>query len=234
MSTKHFILKWIPWRQKSSPSPLLLKKLRVCKINDLKNRSRRNNIVIWGAPEGMESQDCVSFIKTCWETPIPSRGPIVLGICQQTPTAQESPVQYMLDSNSYLCKDAAKKKLISVFKANTYNAGGVKGARLYMSDDYSHKVQQMRKEKMPLLKELQNKGAKAFLIYPGYYQDLWLCRSSGWPIELWNWPITFKSINSQASSYGQKNNNKEKQKSHLWTSHFDLIDLCFWWHMERS
>ena len=142
------------------------------KIDDLENRSRRNNLVIWGAPEGIESQDCISFIHNLLGEDGHSSTTIQRahrsGYLSSKPGSKpnKKPRPIHIGFSSYLAKVDAKKKLISVFKESTYSAGGVKDARLYVSDDFSRKVQQMRKDKMPLLKELRSKGTQAFMIYP--------------------------------------------------------------------
>ena len=60
--------------------------------------------------------------------------------------------------HTHTAKETAKKSLIHHFKES--------GEKLFISDDYSRKIQAMRKEKLPQLKESRKQGKNGFLIYP--------------------------------------------------------------------
>lgn len=133
------------------------------KIDDLENRSRRNNVVIWGAPEGAEKGDCLGYVEDLLAG---AAGPKAVQRAHRSgqPAAAKKdrgkPRPIHVGFSTYREKEAARKKLIEVFKEKT------EGVKMYVADDYSKRVQLMRREKLPKLKELRAKGIKAFFVYP--------------------------------------------------------------------
>ena len=65
--------------------------------------------------------------------------------------------------SSYIAKEKSKKSLRELFKSKKF---GPNDTSFFASDDYSRKVQQLRKEKIPELKRLRKEGKRAYLAYP--------------------------------------------------------------------
>ena len=136
------------------------------KIDDLENRSRRNNVVIWGAPEGSEkgARDCVQFVEDLLADAV---GPGAVQRAHRSgrpPSAADNgrgkPRPIHVGFASYREKEAARRKLIEVFKEKP------EGVKMFVADDYSKRIQQMRRDNLPKLKELRARGIKAFFVYP--------------------------------------------------------------------
>ena len=141
------------------------------KIDELENRSRRNNVVIYNVPEGSEpGADCVKFVSN------------LLAVCKLTATIQRAhrtgakpptdsatnprprsrPRPIHIAFSSYIEKEKCRKGLASHFKDHTFGDN----TKFFVSDDYSRRVLQMRKEKLPELIKLRNEGKFAYMVYP--------------------------------------------------------------------
>lgn len=123
------------------------------KIDDLENRSRRNNLVFHGVPEspGEKCQETVellldfagissdkSSIERCHRTPSGSAS---------TGSSKDKPRNIHVAFTSYVAKEKVRKACISKLKVNTF-----KGVKIYVSEDFSKRVIQKRKNKLDHLK----------------------------------------------------------------------------------
>ena len=54
-----------------------------------------------------------------------------------------------------------RKALLELFKQKKFGS-----AKLFVSNDFSRKVQQLRKEQMPEIRRLRDQGINPFLTYP--------------------------------------------------------------------
>ena len=145
-------------------------------IDDLENRSRRNNIVLYNVPEKMEGPDCAQFVLKLVATArghgaeggIPAviqrahrSGRLVEATTSSGVKARPRPIH--VGFSSYLEKEKCRKVLLEFFKKEKF---GPQEVRLFVSDDYSQKVRRLRKEKLPELVRLRKEGKQAFFVYP--------------------------------------------------------------------
>ena len=147
------------------------------KINELENRGRRNNIVLFNIPEDMEGSDCAAFVKGLLAEA--TSDPVVLRSADEIQRAHRTgkkssattpsrgqkarPRPIHVGYSSYIAKEKSKKSLRELFKSKKF---GPNDTSFFASDDYSRKVQQLRKEKIPELKRLRKEGKRAYLAYP--------------------------------------------------------------------
>ena len=137
------------------------------KVDELENRSRRNNIVLFNVPEHSEGDDCIAFVKNLLKD---AGCPEVKDAIQRAhrsgrPSREENPRPrpVHVGFSTYVSKEKARKSLIEFFKGK-----GKKDqhAKFFVSHDYSRRVQQMRREKLPMLKKLKEEGKNVFMVYP--------------------------------------------------------------------
>ena len=141
------------------------------KIDDLENRSRRNNLVIYGVPEVSQAQeDCnktvnelfefvgLDNIENIWES---------VSRCHRTPTRKPQDLQdtkprmIHIGFASFNVREKVRKACLAKFKTSEY-----KGRKIFVSDDLSKRVLQQRKVKMPVFQKLKKEGKKPFFTYP--------------------------------------------------------------------
>lgn len=144
----------------------------VSKLDDLENRSRRNNLVFHGIPEsrGENTQKLVEnlfhdFVGVQPSSDVPK---ISIERCHRTPTvvradsqAAKSPRVIHVAFSTYAGKEFVRKACIAKFKQNTYQ-----GHKIYVSEDFSKRVAELRRGKLDQLKNLKREGKKAFFMYP--------------------------------------------------------------------
>ena len=140
-------------------------KQTILKLDDLENRNRRNNIVIFNLPEGSEGPSCIDFIKTmlnddCGLQPSIQRAHRSGVFHREAQKPRPIHVGFAL----YPEKETCRKALVELFKKKKFGAS--RSVRLFVSNDFSKKVQQMRREKIPELRRLKEQGHQAFLVYP--------------------------------------------------------------------
>jgi len=142
------------------------------KIDDLENRSRRCNLVIFNVPEKAEGQNCTKFvcdlIKQSGVTTINEMhsiqrahrtGKINLSGNDHDGTSKPRPIH--IGFTFFQEKELCRRMLAELFKQQK-----IGNAKLFVANDYSAKVQQMRREKLPELRKLRAEGKAAFLVYP--------------------------------------------------------------------
>ena len=152
------------------------------KIDDLENRSRRNNLVLYGVPEGFEGNgsDCVGLVKNLLQQAGVAPQDVIQRAHRsgriQDASKDSSNTQNLTSSqerrprpihtafSSFVDKERSRKALVALFKQKKF--GPKSTLKFYVSDDYSRKVQKMRKEKLPELRRLREEGKKAYMIYP--------------------------------------------------------------------
>ena len=140
------------------------------KLDDIENRARRNNIVIYGVPDTGErenTRDVPQHILTDFVGVHPE---IVNKIQQghRTPSfpspgmdITQKPRMIHVSFSSYLDKELVRKQCIAKFKNQEFQ-----GRKLFVSDDFSKKIIEKRKKKMQTFKNLQKEGKKPFFIFP--------------------------------------------------------------------
>ena len=140
------------------------------KIDDLENRSRRNNLVLYNVPEKTETNpsECIDFMKKLSKDFIKIKeGDIpVFQRAHRTPTGppraqQNKPRPIHIQFASFQDKIAFRKSAVALFKTTTFN-----GWKLFIQDDLSVRIQKNRKELVPTLKKLREEGKRPFFVYP--------------------------------------------------------------------
>ncbi len=139
------------------------------KIDDLENRGRRNNLVLYNVPEGVEPNpnDCINFMNKLSKDFIKIEPASVPEFqrAHRTPTGpsreQGRPRPIHIQFPTFQSKLAFRKAAVSMFKTTTFN-----GAKLFIQDDLSARVQKKRKELVPAMKKLREEGKRPFFIYP--------------------------------------------------------------------
>ena len=157
------------------------------KLDDIENRSRRNNLVIFGIPEGKEGkkEDCADIMKEFFlfagvhaddvaqmervhRTPtyLPQKSTKSIG---QEGSATSSPRRIHVSFNSYNAKERVRKACIEKLKATK----SYKGKKVFVAEDLSKRVLRLRKEKSPRLRKLKDEGKRPFFAYPArlFYRD---------------------------------------------------------------
>ena len=153
----------------------LTKKMEL-KLDDLENRSRRNNLILFGVPEpaGMRNENCmevVSDLLTDFVGVDPGTVKASLQRCHRTPTFKPvdsdgglgSPKPRMIHMSfaTFTAREEVRKQCIAKFKNEEFN-----GRKVFVAEDLSKKVQLKRKAKMDAFKKLQKEGKKPFFTFP--------------------------------------------------------------------
>ena len=140
------------------------------KIDDLENRSRRNNLVFYGIPEkvGLGYENCVDTLSGILRDFVGLNEDDLKTIerCHRTPTHRTDaddtkPRIVHVAFSSFVAKQKVRKACIDKFKTHDYN-----GRKIYVSDDFSRRILQLRKNKMTTFKKLQKENKKPFFVYP--------------------------------------------------------------------
>ena len=138
----------------------------VCKLDDLENRSRRNNLVFYGVPE--EKTDTSAVIKEVLEdfVGLPS-GDYNIERCHRTPTVNrgnpelDKPRMIHVCFTTYSAKEKVRKACIQKFRSAQF-----KEKKLFVSEDFSKRILALRKNKMDAFKKLRSEGKKPFFMFP--------------------------------------------------------------------
>ena len=143
------------------------------KIDDLENRSRRNNIVIFNLPEGTEGVDCTKYLSDLLNKECKIQN---CGIQRAHRTGKPNPAPNNASNGNaqsskprpihvgfglYQDKELCRKALADLFRSKK-----IEDSKLYVANDFSQKVLQLRKAKLPQLRKLKNEGKNAFFVYP--------------------------------------------------------------------
>ena len=136
-------------------------------MDDIENRNRRNNIVLFNVPEKSEGADCAKFVHNLLnEAGCPDVRDAVQRAHRSGRLSREQnprPRPIHVGFSTYLAKEEARKSLIEFFKNKKKTDNQT---RLFVSDDFSRRVQALRKEKLPQLINLKKEGKIAFMVYP--------------------------------------------------------------------
>ena len=141
------------------------------KLDELENRSRRNNLVIFGIPEPENPsprEDCRKTVSEFFKfVGLTDEDMVSIERCHRTPTHRNEasqrgkPRMIHVGFNSYLAKEKARKVAIQKLKSTQY-----KGGKIFVAEDLSRHVQELRKKKMERFKQLKTEGKKPFFAYP--------------------------------------------------------------------
>lgn len=140
------------------------------RIDDLENRSRRNNIVIYNLPEGdKEENSTMQVVKQFLQI---AKVDVDIERCtsrvHRTPTyrsnrhdAQQRPRPVHVGFNLYRDKERVKRELIRFVSSKDERK-----RKIFISDDLSKRVLERRKAQMSSFKALKEKGLKPFFLFP--------------------------------------------------------------------
>ena len=142
------------------------------KLDDLENRSKRNNIVIWNVPEGAEEDSsCRVIVSNVLSNHLQLEGDLEIMRAHQTNIRRQSTTEdtasplprpihvYLL---RYTDKQYILRKAASALKDNPFLE-----ANLYISDDVSKKVRDDRKKlKETHINEIRSRGEVDFAYIP--------------------------------------------------------------------
>ena len=144
------------------------------KLDDLENRGRRNNLVLHGVPEKAKEnclevvQDFISnfvgvqssnyAIERCHRTPTTK----VLREGLESETERVKPRIIHIAFSTYVAKEEIRRACIAKLKKESRFRGG----KVSVSEDFSRRILQLRRERMDDFKRLKEEGKKPFFIYP--------------------------------------------------------------------
>lgn len=149
------------------------KEILLEKIDDLENRSRRNNLVLYGIAEPTRGHEDVNkTVKEIFDfVGVEANMLDSITRCHRTPThkphqdqlsqTQSKPRVIHIGFSTYNAREHVRKACLNKFKAAEY-----KGRKAFVSDDLSKRVLQQRKAKMEIFKRLKGEGKKPFFTYP--------------------------------------------------------------------
>ncbi|XP_071488643.1 uncharacterized protein [Diadema antillarum] len=144
----------------------------VSKLDDLENRSRRNNLVFHGIAESPK-ENCYNLITKELLVDFIGLSPNNFKVerCHRTPgshtttapgtNAGPRPRIIHVAFSSYLEKEHVRKACVEKFRANKFKDG-----KIFVSDDFSKRVLNKRKEKMDTFRRLKEEGKRPFFLYP--------------------------------------------------------------------
>ncbi len=148
----------------------------VSKLDDLENRSRRNNLVIFGLKEPGGKEDCSKTVNDFLKFAGANQDDLHnVQKCHRTPTQKQGnesnkPRMIHLAFQSFVSKEHIRKLCIQKLKncQSTYQ-----GRKVYVSEDLSARVRSLRQNKMEAFQNLKREGKKPFFTYPAYlrYRD---------------------------------------------------------------
>ena len=136
------------------------------KVDDLENRSRRNNLVFYGVPESTTTSSTLSVMKEVFKFAGIQEEVYHTGIerCHRTPStplANDKPRMIHICFQSFQVKESVRKACVNKFKSAAY-----RGQKLFVSDDFSKKVLEQRRNKKDEFQRLKEAGKKPFYLFP--------------------------------------------------------------------
>ena len=134
------------------------------KIDDLENRSRRQNIVVHGIEEDdhenweQTEEKLISMIRDRLQIEIPP---------EQIERAHRTGFKHPAKPRPIVCKFISDKTKQRVLK----NRKRLRGSKIYIDDDYSKKVREERMQLKEYMFEARSKGSFAYLRFKYLYID---------------------------------------------------------------
>ncbi|XP_072021689.1 uncharacterized protein [Amphiura filiformis] len=153
-------------------------------LDDLANRSRRNNVVIWGIPENSEdSSDCRAFISSFLEKhmKIEDANKIEVERAHRSPMGKLAQAQALPDNPRpihvkflrYIDRERVLQGAPKILKKNNY-----KGKSIFITDDVTQRIRNDRKKLIVLRNKLRKENKFALIpwsvpayIIPGIRTD---------------------------------------------------------------
>ena len=142
------------------------------KLDDLENRSRRNNLVVFGIQESDNKEDCKKLIQDFLRfADVPEEDINDIQRCHRTPSfrpqgqenAPHHPRRIHIGFGSFTAKERARKACINKLKATR---SLYLDHKAFVAEDLSQHVLQLRKSKAGAFKRLKEEGKRPFFIFP--------------------------------------------------------------------
>ena len=147
-------------------------------VEDLRNRSRRNNLVFYNIPKKAESQDCAAFIKGFINTHM---GLEALCGDIEIERAHRTPTKVLVNNNKKprpvhvaFVRYTDQVKILSNAAARLKD-NPCQGKLIGVGADFAKETQERRKALIPFKKHLENKlgqERKVFIAYPAILKYL--------------------------------------------------------------
>ena len=125
------------------------------KTDDLECRSKRNNLIVYGIPRSSDketSQDCEDMIRDFCTDKLELANDVSFDRVHRINGKQDSPI---------ILRCTLYKDKISMLKQK-YK---LKGTNIFLGEDFSQRVRDIRKKLSPHLKKAKSEGKKATMIY---------------------------------------------------------------------
>ena len=149
----------------------------VSKLDDLENRSRRTNLVVFGIqeadPKKGEKENCEKTIQDFLHF-VGARDEDIAQIerCHRTPTYRPTPTQdgsrsvprrIHIGFATYIAKERVRKACLGKLKLtkSLYNHH-----KLFVAEDLSKRIQNLRKAKAPIFQRLKREDKRPFFAFP--------------------------------------------------------------------
>lgn len=136
------------------------------KCEDLESRERRNNLRIYGIPEGEEKNDMISFVTDLMHTSLKLPQDMNLNIERAhrslgtKPMGSAPPRSIIVRFSNYRVKEKVIQTAWSRRDVTHH------GKKIYFDQDYTANIQKKRKQVREVIKQLKNKNVRAVSPFP--------------------------------------------------------------------
>ena len=155
---------------KDSLSQLQKENESMCnKLDELENRSRRRNVVMFGLPEA-EKEDCLKTVTEFLHfAGVSAADTSAIERCHRTPTwpnpdqKATHPRRIHIAFSSFVVKERVRRTCIQKLKETKSE---YQGKKIFVAEDFSKRILQLRKKKQEKFQSLKREGKKPFFAYP--------------------------------------------------------------------
>ena len=157
---------------KDSVSQLKKENETLCRqLDELENRSRRKNIVLFGLPEA-EKEDCLKTVSEFLQfAGVSTADTSAIERCHRTPTwpspdqkvTQTHPRRIHVGFATFVVKERVRRSCIQKLKESRSE---YQGKKIFVAEDFSKRIIQLRKKKQEKFQSLKREGKKPFFAYP--------------------------------------------------------------------
>ncbi|XP_072163993.1 uncharacterized protein [Diadema setosum] len=151
------------------------KEILVNKLDDLENRGRRKNLVLFGIAESSNptAEDCMKTVTQFLQyAEVPEADLSKIEKCHRTPTHQpvgkdathsKQPRRIHVAFSTFVTKERVRKACITKLKQTSSMYHDLK---VFVAEDLSQRVLQLRRKKQEKFKRLKDEGKRPFFAYP--------------------------------------------------------------------
>ncbi|XP_070184372.1 unconventional myosin-XVIIIa-like [Littorina saxatilis] len=128
------------------------------KADDLENRSKRNNLIIYGLErnEGETSEDCEGILQDLITDKLEMAGDVVFDRVHRLNSKADSPL---------ITRCASYKDKLQILRAKRK----LHGSQISIGEDFSRRVREIRRNLVPRLKQARDEQKKATLTFDHLY-----------------------------------------------------------------